>query len=372
MVSSFADAAPRREGLGRQELIVSHELFLNDTARRFADSSSRAPSWLEEIGCKSTNTHLYLMAKVLEPPGETRPPGWVLRSSPGASRCRLLPVGGPRRAPWTRCSIIPRRATPRWRRCARRRDPRAADLARRLSRSRVRHAVGKGGALLGAREGLGLPPRCPCGRRRGVLLPARPRAGADPAHFHGFYDHGRALPSLAAPEPEPPCGSRPRTAAREVADGAAIRIFNERGEMSARAQVTDRFPAGTVWMRDGWEGINRLTSGRAVCRRGGRRVPLLGGPVRVRRGGGGSAPADDDRAVCLRAAQPRREPARRRRATASRSLCFEAPASQACDLSVELWPGPVRSGWPLSLSGARGSGARDARRGRPRGRLTSP
>ena len=40
-----------------------------------------------------------------------------------------------------------------------------------------------------------------------------------------------------------------------------IRIYNERGELQARAQVTDRIPRGTVWMRDGWEGLNDLTSG---------------------------------------------------------------------------------------------------------------
>jgi hypothetical protein len=34
--------------------------------------------------------------------------------------------------------------------------------------------------------------------------------------------------------------------------------------MMARAYVTDRIPAGTVWMRDGWEGINRLTSGAPI------------------------------------------------------------------------------------------------------------
>jgi hypothetical protein len=31
--------------------------------------------------------------------------------------------------------------------------------------------------------------------------------------------------------------------------------------MDARAQVTDRVPVGVVWMRDGWAGINALTSG---------------------------------------------------------------------------------------------------------------
>jgi anaerobic selenocysteine-containing dehydrogenase len=52
-------------------------------------------------------------------------------------------------------------------------------------------------------------------------------------------------------------------AARGVGEGASIRMFNERGEMRARARVTDRVPASTVWMRDGWDGLNRLTSGEA-------------------------------------------------------------------------------------------------------------
>jgi hypothetical protein len=31
--------------------------------------------------------------------------------------------------------------------------------------------------------------------------------------------------------------------------------------MPARARVTERVPAGTVWMRDGWLGLNDLTAG---------------------------------------------------------------------------------------------------------------
>ena len=53
-------------------------------------------------------------------------------------------------------------------------------------------------------------------------------------------------------------------ARRNVADGSAIRIFNARGDVAARARVTDRIPAGTVWMRDGWPGLNRLTAGASV------------------------------------------------------------------------------------------------------------
>jgi anaerobic selenocysteine-containing dehydrogenase len=46
-----------------------------------------------------------------------------------------------------------------------------------------------------------------------------------------------------------------------VTDGTAIRIHNERGAFEARARVTDKVPPGTVWMRDGWRGVNDLTNG---------------------------------------------------------------------------------------------------------------
>ena len=91
------------------------------------------------------------------------------------------------------------------------------------------------------------------------------RQGRTLAAFHGFYDHGRALPTLAKADPEPELWIAPDDATtRGVADGDAIRIHNERGEMRARARVTSRIPAGTVWMRDGWSGLNTLTSGDAV------------------------------------------------------------------------------------------------------------
>src|SRR5207244_9070840 len=79
MLSSYADAGRVAEGLARADLVVSYDLFLNDTARRFADVVLPATAWLEELGCKSTNTHLYLMPKALDPPGEARPVAWVLR-----------------------------------------------------------------------------------------------------------------------------------------------------------------------------------------------------------------------------------------------------------------------------------------------------
>ena len=85
------------------------------------------------------------------------------------------------------------------------------------------------------------------------------------AHFHSFYDHGQALPSLAKIEAHPSLWLSPVDAAvRGVADGMPIRIYNARGDMQAQARVTDQMPPGTVWMRDGWVGLNGLTSGAPV------------------------------------------------------------------------------------------------------------
>jgi anaerobic selenocysteine-containing dehydrogenase len=84
-------------------------------------------------------------------------------------------------------------------------------------------------------------------------------------HFHSFYQSGQALPTLARKEAEPELWISAADAQRRgLADRAPIRVFNARGEMRARAHVTDRIPAGVVWMRDGWPELNRLTSGAPV------------------------------------------------------------------------------------------------------------
>jgi anaerobic selenocysteine-containing dehydrogenase len=113
--------------------------------------------------------------------------------------------------------------------------------------------------------GLGLPPLPVYEPPAASIYPLVLQQGRTLTHFHGFYDHGRALPTLARADPEPVLWISPADAeARGVADGAAIRIHNERGAMRARARVTDRIPAGTVWMRDGWAGLNDLTAGTPV------------------------------------------------------------------------------------------------------------
>ncbi|MFL5417851.1 MAG: molybdopterin-dependent oxidoreductase [Myxococcales bacterium] len=266
MLSSFADAGRASRALAGTDLVASYDLFPNDTARAHADLLLPATSWLEDVGCKSTNTHLYLMPKVLDPPGEARPVASVLRDL--AKR-----LGVPDYFPWTEetgplDALLDHPSTAR---------ATYADLAAEggIRELRISHVAypdlafdtpsGKVEFVSERARKLGLPALPAYQPPAAKAHPLRLCTGRTLTHFHGFYDHGRALPSLSRADPEPRLWIAPADAqARAIADGDPIRIHNERGEMRARAQVTDRIPPGTVWMRDGWTGLNTLTSGAPV------------------------------------------------------------------------------------------------------------
>jgi anaerobic selenocysteine-containing dehydrogenase len=85
------------------------------------------------------------------------------------------------------------------------------------------------------------------------------------AHFHAFYDHGRALPTLAARGDTADLWIAPEDAAdRGILDTDPIELSNARGSFAARAKVTPRIPKGTVWIRDGWPGLNTMTDSKSV------------------------------------------------------------------------------------------------------------
>ena len=266
MLSSFADANRVATGLARQDLVVSYDLFENDTARRFADVLLPSTSWLEELGCKATNTHLYLMPQALEPPGETRSVPWVLRALaerlglqdffPWKDEAGLLDAMLD--APATRHATV---------------DALTAEGGMRaMEVSHVGHPdltfptpSGKLELFSERALSLGLPGLPAFEPPTASAYPLTLRQGRTLTAFHGFYDHGRALPSLAKADPEPVLWISPAdAAARGVADGAPITMRNERGEMRCRAHVTAKIPPSTVWMRDGWPALNTLTSGAPV------------------------------------------------------------------------------------------------------------
>jgi anaerobic selenocysteine-containing dehydrogenase len=266
MLSSYADSEAVAAGLARQDLVVSYDLFFNDTARRCADVVLPATAWLEELGCKSTNTHLYLMPQILDAPGEAKPVTFLLREL--ARRLGVTDFW-----PWETDAgpidaILDHPSTG---------HATVADLAmeggiRALNISHVAYPdrqfdtpSGKIDLYSERAASLGFSPLPVHDDLPVSSFPLTLRQGRTLTHFHGFYDHGRALPTLAKADPEPELWIAPEdAAARAIADGAAIRIHNARGDMKARARVTPRIPAGTVWMRDGWDGLNRLTSGAPV------------------------------------------------------------------------------------------------------------
>ena len=114
-------------------------------------------------------------------------------------------------------------------------------------------------------ERLGVPP-LPVHKTAEVSrFPLALSFGRTLTHFHSFYDEGRALPSLAKHNAAPQLWiSRIDADARQLSDGDAIKIYNERGELAARAHITADVPPGVVWIHDGWVGLNHLTAGDAV------------------------------------------------------------------------------------------------------------
>ncbi len=271
MLSSFADATRVAEGLARTRLVVSYDLFLNETAQRFADVVLPSTAWLEELGCKSAFTHLYLMEPALAPAGECRPASWLMREL--AARLGLDGF-----FPWASDealldAILDHPATGHATVASLRAQGGMGEL--RISHvanptldfdtpSRKIEFYSEDAARLG------LPALPDWSVAAGDAashagFPLTLTQGRTLTHFHGFYNNGRELPTLARRELQPRVWiSAADAAARGLSDGAPIRVYNARGELPALAQVTQKIPAGTLWLRDGWPGLNALTDSAAV------------------------------------------------------------------------------------------------------------
>ena len=265
-VSSFADASRIRPGLEKMDLIVSHDLFMNETTRKYADIVLPGTTWLEDVGVKATFTHLYLMDRILEPAGSARSSTEVIKDL-----AMRLDIEG--FYPW---------------------DDETGHIDEVLDHPATGHAtvasLREAGGVAELKVGHVAHPdhkyTTPSGkiefyseRASQAGLPALPsylpraigdhplelRMGRSIKHFHAFYDAGRALPALARRDQRPTLWISPEDARhRKISDGDAINIYNKRSSFDAHAEVTEKVPDGTVWIHDGWPGLNDLTSG-APC-----------------------------------------------------------------------------------------------------------
>lgn len=265
MLSSFAETHRLERGLEQIEQIVGIDLFMNETIRKYADIVLPATSWLEQLGAKMTHTHLYLMEPAIDAAGECRPFSDVLRDLASS-----LGVSG--FFPWTDDEQM---------------------LNTLFDHASTEHVTVERLRGQGAKQKLNVSLHAypthefstPSGkvefysqRALALDLPALPvyvppgnakypldfRQGRTLTHFHSFYDNGAALPTMHKRRGQPSLWLAPDDArARCIADGDAIRVFNQRGAFHATAHVTHKIAPGTVWMRDGWPGINRVTDGDA-------------------------------------------------------------------------------------------------------------
>lgn len=266
LLSSFPDTARMHKALEQTDLIVAYDIFENQTVREVADIVLPGTIWLEEIGVKATNTHVYLADRALPAQGEARPL-YGLFQELGARldvedvypwHDQIAAIDAVLDHPATgHATVASMRANGG--RAALRISPvaypsRAFDTPSGKIEFYAERAIG-----------MGLPPLPEAPEPAPEVSPLVLAHGRTFAHFHSFYDHGSALPTLAAREPDPSLWVSPEdAAARGIDDGDWIEVSNARGKFCATAKVTTRIPAGAVWIRDGWPGLNALTNGEAV------------------------------------------------------------------------------------------------------------
>ena len=267
MISSFADSMRLREGLAKTSLVVCQDLFFNDTIRECADIVLPATAWLEQLGAKMTHTHLYLMEQAMQPAGEATTLSGLLQDL--ASRLNVDNF-----FPWPSDEamideIINHPATD----FATVAKLRKQQGRRELKISHHGHPDHRYTTPSGKLEfvsdrasdmGLpALPEYLPI--QSSTTYPLQMRQGRTLTHFHSFYDNGQALPALARLNADPLLWMASADAtARAIDNQTTVSIFNERGEFSATVLVTNKIRPGCVWIQDGWQGINRLTSGDAI------------------------------------------------------------------------------------------------------------
>jgi anaerobic selenocysteine-containing dehydrogenase len=270
MLSTFADSNELALGLEQVGLIVSHDLFLNATARRYADLVLPATAWLEDMGLKQTATHIYLMEQALRPAGECRSIVTILRDL--AQRLNIAQV-----FPWqdeedyVNAFLMEQHAETG--------EPLTVEILRQhggyWQKNGLSHIAYQEHSFATPSQKVefwserarmaGLSALPSYTAPAGDEYPLRFCQGRTLTAFHSFFDEGQALPTLAKANTGPQLWIHPDDAQKRcIVDGSPVIIANKRGQFEASAHVTGDILPGVVWMRDGWVGVNRVTSGAPI------------------------------------------------------------------------------------------------------------
>jgi len=275
-LSQWPDVGRLKKQLRRLGLIVVYDLFLNHTAHEVADIVLPATCWLEELGLRASCSRIYLMDRILEPPGECREASRWMKDLSGR-------LGVEDYFPWaTKEAFLDE--------CLQSPACGGATMAQlRESPGGCKAHVpevpygdmkfsspsGKFEFYSQTAERLGLPPLPahvdPLESRAATpelaaRFPLQLISSRRNTHFHSFHASHRHLPLLQALEPGPLLHMHPRDArARGLQDGDRVVMFNARGESEVTLEITTEVPAGSVSLNDAWPELNRLTPAFAPC-----------------------------------------------------------------------------------------------------------
>ena len=254
-MTSDPDLNHVREAMTKSEFMVLQEIFYSETAQ-FADVIFPAASFAEKEGTfTNTERRIQRVRKAVQPPGEARPDGWIVAElaermiAAGAA----TPAAGAPYAGWdfpTASAVMAEigALTPSY----------AGVTYDRLNAGEqlqwpVRDASHPGTPILHVGKfsrGLGrfVPAEhMPPAELPDDEYPLMLTTGRVLYHWHGAEMTRRAR-GLNAVYPEALIEINPKDAQRaEVRDGELIRLTSRRGEIVAKAQVTQRVGAGLVF-----------------------------------------------------------------------------------------------------------------------------
>lgn len=269
-LSQWPNLPRLRRQLKDVELVVVNDLFLNHTAREAGDIVLPGTSWLEELGLRTSNTHVYIMDKIAEPLGQCREASqWMNQLAKRVGVNDYFPWNSKEeclddclKSPECMGAAVKDLQA----------DPRGfkANLPEvPYADARFSSPSGKFEFFSQKGEELGLDPlpvhkepvegvrSTPERARRYPLLLVSARRNT---HFHSFHDSHRAVPTLKKLEPEPLLWVHPGDAhARGIKDGGLAWLYNDRGEGQVRVEVTTEVSRGHVSLNDCWPELNEVT-----------------------------------------------------------------------------------------------------------------
>jgi anaerobic selenocysteine-containing dehydrogenase len=276
-VAVAPDSARVARGFAREDLYsVVLEHFQTDTAD-YADIVLPATTQLEHLDLVKPYGHYYLVANnpAIAPLGEAKPNTEIFRLLARAMGF-AEPCFGDTDAAIAQAAVADRGdfeslLARGWKRVGPPQD------TARFAQGGFSTPSGKVEFLSASAQALGLDPLPdyipPLEDTRGALAIRYPLAMISPPARNFLNSSFVNVESLRAVEGEPWLDLHPEDAARrDIANGAYVRVFNERGSMELRARVTDRARRGvvvalSVWWkklaRDG-KNANELTNSDAL------------------------------------------------------------------------------------------------------------